>query len=213
MGSCVHCTHWLRLLNSPPPPRIWAHIRIRALLVSLDRRHLFVIAWLKRQCHENFVSVSWICFPLAPEYPISTVANLQPVSTTPVANCYRYQRHRRQFCHWHRWQIMETISDSRHLQVNLKAKIYIYVNSTTQRCPNKIIRIFLIEDFFHLPWATISANFRKNSKRPLWYTQGLGGNWFMKKTRSRKSRSSVPLRVEKWQVGAEHCRDGLAEKG
>jgi hypothetical protein len=35
--------------------------------------------------------------------------------------------------------------------VNLKAKIYIYVNSTTQRCPNKIIKIFLIEDFFHLP--------------------------------------------------------------
>jgi hypothetical protein len=24
--------------------------------------------------------------------------------------------------------------------------------------------------------VNISANFRKNSKRPLWYTQGLGGN-------------------------------------
>jgi hypothetical protein len=24
--------------------------------------------------------------------------------------------------------------------------------------------------------ANISANFRKNSKRPLWYSQGLGGN-------------------------------------
>jgi hypothetical protein len=35
--------------------------------------------------------------------------------------------------------------------VNLKAKIYIYVNSTIQRCFNKIIKIFLIEDFFHLP--------------------------------------------------------------
>ncbi len=33
------------------------------------------------------------------------------------------------------------------------------------------------------PWAAnISANFRKNSKRPYWYTLGLGGNWFMKKT-------------------------------
>jgi hypothetical protein len=31
--------------------------------------------------------------------------------------------------------------------VNLKAKIYIYVNSTTQRCPNKIIKIFLLEGF------------------------------------------------------------------
>jgi hypothetical protein len=33
--------------------------------------------------------------------------------------------------------------------------------------------------------ANISANFRKNWKRPFWYTQGLGGNWFMKKTRSK----------------------------
>jgi hypothetical protein len=35
--------------------------------------------------------------------------------------------------------------------VNLKAKIYTHVNSTIQRCSNKIIKIFLIEDFFHLP--------------------------------------------------------------
>jgi hypothetical protein len=33
----------------------------------------------------------------------------------------------------HRWQIMGTISGCRHLKVNLKAKIYIYVSSTTQR--------------------------------------------------------------------------------
>ncbi len=46
---------------------------------------------------------------------------------------------------------MATISGCRHLKVNLKAKIYIYVNSTTQRCPNKIIKIFLLENFFHLP--------------------------------------------------------------
>jgi hypothetical protein len=29
--------------------------------------------------------------------------------------------------------------------------MYICVNSTIQRCPNKIIKIFLIEDFSHLP--------------------------------------------------------------
>ncbi len=118
-------------------------------------------------------------------------ANLPPVSTTPVANCHRYQRHRR--------QIMGTISGCRHLKLNLKAKSYIHVYSTTQRCPNKINKIFQFEHFCHLPpggapWAAnISANFRKNSKRPYWYTQGLGGNWFMKKTRSRKSRDTVPL--------------------
>ncbi len=44
------------------------------------------------------------------------------------------------------------------------------------------------------PWlANISANFRKNSKRSQWNTLGLGGNWFMKKTRSKKSRDTVPL--------------------
>jgi hypothetical protein len=46
---------------------------------------------------------------------------------------------------------MGTISGCRVLKVNLKAKIYIYVNSTTQRCPNKIIKIVLLEDFLHLP--------------------------------------------------------------
>ncbi len=45
------CTHWLRPRN-PPSLRIWA---LRALLVSRDRRHLFVTPWnqaktpLKRQ--------------------------------------------------------------------------------------------------------------------------------------------------------------------
>jgi hypothetical protein len=54
---------------------------------------------------------------------------LPPVSTTPAAS----------------------MSGCRHLKVSLKAKIYIYVNITSQRCQNKIIKIFLIEDFFHLP--------------------------------------------------------------
>ncbi len=44
------------------------------------------------------------------------------------------------------------------------------------------------------PWiANISANFRKNPKWSYWYALGLGGNWFMKKTRSKKSRDTVPL--------------------
>ncbi len=50
---------------------------------------------------------------------------------------------------------METISGCRLLKVNLKPKIYIYVNSSTQRCPNKIIK-FLVEDFFHLPPVTMT---------------------------------------------------------
>ncbi len=42
------------------------------------------------------------------------------------------------------------------------------------------------------PWAAnISKN--KNLKQPWRCTQGLGGNWFMIKTWSRKSRGTVPL--------------------
>ena len=62
----------------------------------------------------------------------------------------------------------------------------------------------MIEDFLHLPPVSLTpvANlelrispriFEKISKQPLWYTQGLGEKLFMKKTRSRKSRDTVPL--------------------
>jgi hypothetical protein len=46
---------------------------------------------------------------------------------------------------------MAKISGCRHLKVNLKAKIYIYVNSITQ-----IIKIFLFEGFFHLPPVSLT---------------------------------------------------------
>ena len=57
------------------------------------------------------------------------VANLPPVSTIPAANL--------PICQRHRWQTKGLISGCRYLKVNLKAKMYICVNSTTQRCPNK----------------------------------------------------------------------------
>ncbi len=72
----------------------------------------------------------------------------------------------------------------------------------------------MIEDFLHLPpgvvvdtggkplAVNISANFRKNSKRPSWHTQGIGGNWFI---RSRKSRDTVPLRP--FQIFSKIRRD------
>jgi hypothetical protein len=51
--------------------------------------------------------------------------------------------------------------------VNLKEKSYLYVNSTIERCPNKIIEDFfpfaiVVNDSGSAPSATnISANFRK----------------------------------------------------
>jgi hypothetical protein len=45
-GLQVHsCTHWLRPCNSPLPPHLGSYTR--PLLVSQDRRHLFVTTWLE----------------------------------------------------------------------------------------------------------------------------------------------------------------------
>ncbi len=88
-------------------------------------------------------------------------------------NCRQYQRHRRQICHqfrlccWHR--------------------CVIYTGG--KRCQRRRWQLATgINDTGGARWtANISANFRKNSKR-------LGGNLFMKKTRGRKSRRTVPLK-------------------
>jgi hypothetical protein len=46
----------------------------------------------------------------------------------------------------------ESDPDPQHcLKVNLKEKTHLFVNSTTNRCLNKTIKTFLIEDFFHFP--------------------------------------------------------------
>ncbi len=72
--------------------------------------------------------------------PVSTTpaANLPPVSLTPVAD------------NWNniRLQIPESELEGKNL--------YLYISSTTQRWPNKIIKIFLIEDFFHLPPVSLT---------------------------------------------------------
>jgi hypothetical protein len=65
--------------------------------------------------------------------PITPVVNLLPVSNTPVAN------------NWNKTRLLKN------LRVNLKEKIYLNVISTNQRCPNKIIKTFLIEELFLLP--------------------------------------------------------------
>jgi hypothetical protein len=70
--------------------------------------------------------------------------------------------------------------------MNLKEKIYLYANSTTHRCPKEIMKMFLIEDFFHLPPVStipvvhlelrISPQIFEKFDLPLWNNQGLGGN-------------------------------------
>ncbi len=125
----------------PPSSRVYHLDRLNSRRYSRVKVH-HRYQWDRWQIFPPFSLA--LLIPVANLLPASTIpaANLPPVSTTPVANCHRYQRHRRQICRqrrWHRLQIMATISGCRQLKVNLKAKIYIYVNSTTQRCPNKII--------------------------------------------------------------------------
>jgi hypothetical protein len=75
------------------------------------------------------------------------VANLPPVSTTPAANfstsfASLIETGGKQW---------EQLSNRIQLKMNLKKKTYLYANSTTQRRPKEIMKIFLIEEFFHLP--------------------------------------------------------------
>ncbi len=145
--------------------------------------------------------------PPVPLVLLTPVANLPPVSTTPVANCHRYQRHRRQICHrchWHWRQIMGTISGCWNLNVNLKAKIYIYVSSTTQRWPIKIIKIFLIEDFSichrcrWYRWQTLSCEylreFSKKFETVLMEYSGAGGKPIHEKIQKQKISWHCPFK-------------------
>jgi hypothetical protein len=78
-----------------------------------------------------------------------------PVSTTPVANLPQILPPILLVSLIYQWQITWTVSDCLHLKVNVMEKFYLYVYSTTHRCPNKIIKTFLIEEFCHLPPAPL----------------------------------------------------------
>jgi hypothetical protein len=100
--------------------------------------------------------------------PVSTTLalNLRPVSLTPVAN--------------------NKTSECLHFKVKGK-KFSMFTLCSTQRCPNKLNKTFLIEDFFHLPLVSLTPVvhlelqispriFDKNFKWHYRDTQGHGGN-------------------------------------
>ncbi len=170
-GQCheIFCFRFFSWITFPQSPD--NNIRIISNFFENSQRYSQVKVHHRCQQHRWQIChrYQWHRRQILPPVPLvllTPVANLPPVSTMPVANCQRYQRHQRQICHrccWHWWQIMGTISGCRHLKVNLKAKIYIYVSSSTQSWPNKIIKIFLIEDFFHLP-PVANLELRKSSR-------------------------------------------------
>ncbi len=143
-GQCheIFCFLFFSWISFPPAPEY--HIRTVLNFFENSRRYSQAKVPHRYQRHRCQILPPFslvLLIPVANMPPVSTipVANLPPVSTTPVAICHRYQRRRRQICHrcqWHRWQIMGTISGCWDLKVNLKAKMYLYVNSTSQRCLN-----------------------------------------------------------------------------
>ena len=80
--------------------------------------------------------------------------------------------------------------------------MYICVNHTIQRCPNKIIKIFQIEDFFHLPSVSLTPvvnlelPISKKFETVLLEYSGAGGKLINEKNQKQKiSRDTVPLRL------------------
>jgi hypothetical protein len=72
--------------------------------------------------------------------------------------------HQFRLCCWFRWQIMKTISDCRHLKVNLKAKCYLYY----PKVPKQNYLNFSAWRFFSIchRWCTLSREYlRQLSKK------------------------------------------------
>jgi hypothetical protein len=144
---------------------------------------------LKGQCHKIFCSRFFfmnhippspsfrVCFKNSQRYSQvkllhryqHKVANLRGINDTgskfatdaaSVVTGVNYTSGKR-----HQWQLMGTISDCLHLKVNMKKKVYLYVNSTIQRCTNKIFKTFLIGDFSichqcqRHRWCTLSCKY------------------------------------------------------
>ncbi len=164
---------------------------------------------------------SRISFPPALEYTIRTISNFfensrryssqgaPPVSTTPVATFatnFPYDTGSKfatgvNDTGGKQW---DQLSDCWQLKMNLKKKIYLYANSTTQRSPKEIIKIYLFEVFFPLPPVStipmvhlelrISPRiFKKIQDGPYGILWGWG-KLIHKKTKRKKSRDTVPLR-------------------
>ncbi len=115
------------------------------------------------------LSAAWYCCHYLPPVSTTPAANLPPASLTPVAN-------------------LPPVSTT---LAKMVEKFATGVADTGGKFATGVV------DTGGAPWlANISANFRKNLKRSKWNTLELGGNWFMKKARSKKSRDTVPLSVK-----------------
>ncbi len=130
------------------------------------------------------MTAAWYCTHYLPPVSLTPVANLTPASLIPVAI-----RHRR---HWHRWQICRRYRCHRW-------QFATGVNNTSEICRRcRWYRQQFCRRCRWYRWCTLTCDYlrelSKKIKRSLCNTLGLGGNWFIKKTTSKKSRDTVPLR-------------------
>ncbi len=118
-GQCheIFCFWFFSWVSFPPAPEY----PIRTISNFLENSRRYSLDKVHHRCQRHrrqiLPPVSLVLLiPMANLPPVVTIpaANLPPVSTTTVTNCHR-----------------KNISDCRLLKENLKAKIYIYVNSTT----------------------------------------------------------------------------------
>ncbi len=150
---------------------------------------------------------SWISFPQAPEYTIRAVSNF-------FENSRRYSQLKvHHWCRWHRWQ-MEKIFNHKSFnyfvwtplgsRVNFYCSHYLpSVSRTLAKLvanlpPVSLILAAILPPVSLIPVVSldlrIAPRMFKKFERSYWDTLGLGGNWFMNKTRRKKSRDTVPLK-------------------
>ncbi len=138
-------------------------------------------------------------------------------------NCHRYQRHRRQIFPPVSLALLIPVANNRsnyQTANNLKwtrKKNYLYANWMTQRCPKEIIKNFLKKDYFHRcrwhQWQTFSCEYLREIRNgPNGIIRGLGETDSWKKTRSKKSRDTVPLKTAtfrplKWRTDCNYTVD------
>ncbi len=112
-----------------------------------------------------------------------TLSSQQPDIVRSI--CHRYRLHGWQICRrcrWYRSQIATGINNNGKTDGKICRRCCWYWWQICHRC-------------HWYRWCTLNiANFRKHSKRSKWDALGIGGNLFMKKTRSKNSHDTVPLK-------------------
>ncbi len=205
-GQCheIFCFCFFSWISFPPAPEY--SIQTVSNFFENSRRYSRVKVHHRYQRHrwQVFPPFSLVLVIPAANLPlVSTIpaANLPPVSTMPVANCYWYNDTGGKFAtggkKWQQYQAADT------LKWTWRQKCIYMLTLLPKGVQTKLLKFFCLKVFsichrcrWHR-WQTLSCEylreFSKNSKGPNSIIRGLGETGSRKKTRSKKSRDTVPL--------------------